>query len=94
MDNGSEFARFAQIERELCIRVYFADPYAAWQRGAIENANGMLRRFLPKGTDFNLISDRALARIVKKINHRPRKCLDYQTPHEVFQRAKRVALGM
>jgi IS30 family transposase len=49
---------------------------------------------LPKGTDFNLISDKALAKIVDSINHRPRKCLDYQTPHEVFERAKRVALGM
>lgn len=53
-----------------------------------------LRRYLPKGTDFNLISDKALAKIVDSINHRPRKCLDYQTPHEVFERAKRVALGM
>lgn len=53
-----------------------------------------LRRYLPKGTDFNLISDKALAKIVDSINHRPRKCLDYQTPHEVFERAKCVALGM
>ncbi len=94
VDNGSEFYRFAMIERAASMRVYFADPYAAWQRGAIENANGILRRYLPKGTDFNRVSHQTLARIVRMINHRPRKCLDYQTPHEVFQRARRIALGM
>ncbi len=94
VDNGAEFYRFATIERAVSMRVYFAEPYSAWQRGSIENANGILRRYLPKGTDFNLISDQALAKIAHSINHRPRKCLDYQTPHEVFARAKRVALGM
>jgi IS30 family transposase len=92
VDNGPEFSGFAHIEKALALRVYFADPYAAWQRGSIENANGLLRRYFPKGTNFNLITDQKLARVVRIINHRPRKCLNYQTPHEVFQRALRGAL--
>ena len=63
-----------------------------WQRGSIENANGLLRRYFPQSTDFNLITDQKLATVVRMINHRPRKCLNYQTPYEVFQRALRGAL--
>jgi hypothetical protein len=59
-----------------------------------ENTNGLLRRYFPKGTDFRTITEERLASIVKKLNHRPRKCLGYQTPQEVFQIAKRGALGM
>ena len=92
VDNGPEFSGFSRIEKALGLRVYFADPYAAWQRGSIENANGLLRRYFPKGTDFTLITDQKLATVVRMINHRPRKCLNYQTPHEVFQRALRGAL--
>ena len=94
VDNGKEFARFKDIENKTGLTVYFADPYAAWQRGCNENTNGLLRRYFPKGCNFSAVSDAELAIAVKKLNHRPRKCLDYQTPHEVFLQAKRGALGM
>ncbi len=93
LDNGKEFARFQDIERNTGLTVYFADPYAAWQRGCNENTNGLLRRYFPKGSDFRAITDEVLASVVKKLNHRPRKRLDYQTPHEAFRQALRGALA-
>jgi IS30 family transposase len=93
LDNGKEFAQFQAIEKSTGLAVYFADPYAAWQRGTNENTNGLLRRYFPKGSDFKNITREMLAAAVKKLNHRPRKCLGYQTPHEVFQQARRGALG-
>lgn len=94
LDNGKEFARFKKIEQRTGLAIYFANPYSAWQRGTNENTNGLLRRYFPKGSDFRDITDEALATVVKKLNHRPRKCLGYRTPHEVFQEAKRGALAM
>ena len=94
LDNGKEFARFKEIEKGTGLTVYFADPYSAWQRGTNENTNGLLRRYFPKGSDFRNVTEEALASVVKKLNHRPRKCLNYQTPHEVFQEARRGAVGM
>ncbi|MFM9914140.1 MAG: IS30 family transposase [Methylophilaceae bacterium] len=94
LDNGKEFARFKEIENKTGLTVYFADPYSAWQRGCNENTNGLLRRYFPKGMDFRAVTDKSLAEAVKKLNHRPRKCLDYRTPHEVFQEAKRGAVAM
>jgi IS30 family transposase len=85
VDNGSEFSRFKELEDKTGLTVYFADPYAAWQRGTNENTNGLLRQYFPKGTDFSKISEEDLAIAVKKLNYRPRKCLDYQSPHEVFR---------
>lgn len=94
LDNGKEFARFKDIERETGLTVYFADPYAAWQRGTNENTNGLLRRYFPKGMDFRNVTEESLAEAVKKLNHRPRKCLGYRTPHDVFMDAKRGAVAM
>lgn len=93
LDNGKEFARFREIENGTGLAIYFADPYSAWQRGTNENTNGLLRRYFPKGSDFRNVTDESLASAVKKLNHRPRKCLGYRTPHEVFQEAKRGAVG-
>ena len=92
LDNGKEFARFKEIEKQTGLAIYFADPYAAWQRGCNENTNGLLRRYFPKGTDFRDVTEEKIAFIVKKLNHRPRKCPVYQTPHDVFMKAKRGAL--
>jgi len=92
VDNGKEFARFKHIEAKTGLVVFFADAYAAWQRGTNENTNGLLRQYFPKGCDFRKVSVQDLERAVKKINHRPRKCLGYQTPHEVFRLAKSGAL--
>jgi len=94
LDNGKEFARFKDIEKKTGLKIYFADPYSAWQRGANENTNGLLRRYFPKGMDFRNVTEKALAEAVKKLNHRPRKCLGYRTPHEVFMQAKRGAVAM
>lgn len=94
LDNGKEFAKFKDIEQKTGLAIYFANPYSAWERGTNENTNGLLRRYFPKGMDFRTITDEALASAVKKLNHRPRKCLGYRTPHEVFHEARRGALGM
>ena len=93
LDNGKEFSRFKELESGTGLKVFFADPYAAWQRGTNENTNGMLRHYFPKGTDFRRISDATLARAVEKLNHRPRKCLGYRTPHEIFREACDGALA-
>ena len=94
LDNGKEFARFSDIEKNTGLAIYFADPYSAWQRGTNENTNGLLRRYFPKGSDFRNVTEKSLAFAVEKLNHRPRKCLGYRTPHEVFQEAKRDAVAM
>ena len=92
VDNGKEFSRFKELEIKTGLTVYFADPYAAWQRGTNENTNGLLRQYLPKGTDFTKVTEEDLALVVKKLNHRPRKCLAYRSPHEVFWQASSGAL--
>ena len=83
-DNGTEFARHEQIAAELGVDTYFADPYAAYQRGTNENTNGLIRRFLPKGKSFEDLTQKQLDRIVDLLNNRPRKCLGYRTPREAF----------
>ena len=93
VDNGKEFAEFKKIENKTGLDVYFSDPYSPWQRGTNENTNGLLRQYLPKGCDLSLVSDEQLALVVKKLNNRPRKCLNYQTPHEVFFGSLSGALG-
>ncbi len=87
LDNGKEFSQFKELEKRTGLKVYFADPYAAWQRGTNENTNGLLRQYFPKGTDFRNISEKEIAIVVKKLNNRTRKCLNYQTPYEVYRQA-------
>jgi IS30 family transposase len=84
-DNGKEFAAHGQLTDRLGLKVYFAKPYCSWQRGSNENTNGLLRQFLPKGTDLNEVSWQELERYTHLINGRPRKRLDYRTPAEVFE---------
>jgi len=92
LDNGKENARFKILEDKTGFTVFFADPYSPWQRPTNENTNGLLRQYFPKGSDFRKMTDEALAEAVQKINHRPRKCLGYRTPHQVFNSAKSGAL--
>lgn len=94
VDNGSEFSKFKELEKKTGLIVYFADPYAAWQRGTNENTNGLLRHYFPKGTDFRTISEEEIELVVKRVNNRPRKCLNYRTPHEVFYQTSRGALAI
>jgi IS30 family transposase len=84
LDNGKEFADHEQLAEDLELDIYFAKPYASWQRGTNEHTNGLLRQFFPKGTDFARISHRQVARAEKLLNERPRKRLGYRTPHEVL----------
>ena len=84
-DNGKEFAEHGYLTNRLGLAVYFAKPYCSWQRGTNENTNGLLRQFIPKGTDFRDISWQALEHYTNLINDRPRKRLDYRTPTEVFE---------
>lgn len=93
VDNGKEFSRFKDLESRTKLKVFFADPYAAWQRGTNENTNGLLRFYFPKGTDFSKITEDDLNRAVRRLNHRPRKCLDYRTPYEVMREAMTGALA-
>lgn len=83
LDNGTENASHKELTAALGIKCYFADPYAAWQRGSNEQINGLIRRFLPKGTDFSKIDKDQIKKIEKLINNRPRKCLGFKTPLEV-----------
>jgi len=84
LDNGSEFAEFKLLEEHLSTEVYFAEPHKPWQRGTNENTNDILRFFYPKGTNFHEVSAEDLERVVYFINTRPRKCLDWKSPFEVF----------
>lgn len=84
LDNGSEFIEHTQLARRLGFKTYFADPYASWQRGTNENTNGLIRQYFPKKHDFGVTSHQKVARIARKLNNRPRKCLGYQTPAEVL----------
>jgi len=84
-DNGTEFAKHQEIAEALHADIYFATPYSAYQRGTNENANGLIRRFLPKGTDFRPLTQAQLDRIAQQLNDRPRKKLGYRTPNEVFR---------
>jgi len=84
LDNGREHHSHGELTAALGLDVYFADPYSSWQRGTNENTNGLLRRYLPKRTDFTALTQDELDDIVEEINNRPRKCLDYATPNEVF----------
>lgn len=87
VDRGKEFACYKNLESAYDLNVYFADPYAAWQRGTNENANGLLREFYPKGTDFAQISVEELTHSLHLINNRPRKCLGWKTAYESFMEA-------
>ena len=91
LDNGTENALHKVITAKTGVKCYFADPYASYQRGGNEQINGLVRRYLPKRTDFSKISDEQIAWIEWLINNRPRKCLGFKTPIEVA--SEFVALG-
>lgn len=85
-DQGKEMARHEELARRVCIQVYFADPHSPWQRPSNENANGLIREYLPKGMDLSHVSQAELNALAKRLNDRPRKVLGFATPAEVFQR--------
>jgi transposase, IS30 family len=83
-DNSQEFAQHHFVSQCLAAKVYFAHPYCSWERGLNENTNRLLRQYFPKGTNLRQISQVQLDDVLYAPNHRPRKCLGYKTPHEVF----------
>ena len=95
-DRGKEMAEHERLAQRLAIQIFFADPYSPWQRGTNENTNGLLRQYLPKGTDLSRYTQRELNAIAHRLNTRPRKCLDFATPLEVYAQLRHhapVALG-
>mgnify|MGYP001572134419 CR=1 FL=1 len=84
LDNGFENARHEEITKTLAMQVYFAHPYHSWERGTNENTNGLIRWYLPKGTDFAMIPEEMISSIEYKLNTRPRKRLGWRTPLEAF----------
>lgn len=83
-DNGTEFTCHEYITQKLGVKVYFADPYSSWQKGAIENANGLIRQYIPKAAEFSKISHQKVKQVMEKINARPREKLNFLTPNECF----------
>lgn len=83
-DNGKEFAGHEKIKAALDADVYFAHPYSSWERGLNENTNGLIRQYFTKGSSFENITDKDIDEVMEKLNHRPRKMLNYKTPYSVF----------
>lgn len=88
VDNGLEFAGHRRITAETGMKVYFTDAFAAWQKGSIENLNGLLRQYIPKKTDLRTLTQSEVMKIENALNNRPRKCLGYRSPRE---RQRRLA---
>ena len=86
-DNGTEFADWERIERELGCQVYFCDTFCAWQKGSNENSNGLLREFFPKGYDLGRYRQKYIDKKVGLINNRPRKCNDWISPSKLMDEA-------
>lgn len=83
-DNGMEMAYHKLYTKKTGMQVYFAHPYSSWERGTNENTNGLIRRYFPKGTDFNKVTEDQLKIVQDKLNNRPRKILGYKTPSEMM----------
>ncbi|MCU7842019.1 MAG: IS30 family transposase [Candidatus Thiodiazotropha sp. (ex Troendleina suluensis)] len=84
LDNGLEFAGHETIAEGLEADIYFAHPYASWERGINENTNGLIRQYFPKGTDFNEVSDAQIAHVMSRLNNRPRVTRGHRSPNELF----------
>ena len=83
-DNGKEFANHEEISKELKADFYFAHPYSSYERGLNENTNCLIRQYFPKGSDFKSITSEDTEKVVNKLNNRPRKCLGFKTPNQLF----------
>jgi IS30 family transposase len=83
-DNGTEFHNYRELESILGTQVYFATPHHAWERGTNENTNGLIRQYLPKGTNLGGLTQRQCSRIAEQLNNRPRLRLGFKTPNEAY----------
>ncbi len=93
-DNGGEFAEHEKLEKQTGVLAFFCDPHSPWQRGAIENTNGVVRRDMPRKTDITDYSPTDIEDIMWAVNSTPRKCLGYRTPAEAFLENLTIALEM
>jgi IS30 family transposase len=84
-DQGKEMARHAELAERTKIKVYFCDPHSPWQRPSNENMNGLVRQYLPKGSNLSIYSQKDLDKVAQSLNNRPRACLGFRTPQEVFE---------
>lgn len=84
-DNGMENSKHYELKEEFDLETYFCDPYASWQKGGVENINGLIRQYLSRKTDLSTITDNDIYEIQEKLNNRPRKSLNYSTPNEIIQ---------
>jgi IS30 family transposase len=91
-DNGKEFANHSKISDALDLDFFFAHPYSSWERGTNENTNGLIRQYFPKDRDLSTVSAKEECFVMDRLNLRPRKCLDFRTPFEVFFQYPPVAL--
>ncbi len=87
-DNWSEFALLADVQEQMNIKCYTANPYCSYERGTNERHNWFIRRYIPKKSDISKYSEEEIQVIQNKLNHKPRKCLDYRTPYEVYHNTK------
>lgn len=87
-DNGVEFGNFEKLEEKLGVPVYFCHAYASWERGTVENTNGLIRQYYPKKTDFTSVTSAELQTLQDVINHRPRKLHGYRSPIEIIKKEK------
>jgi IS30 family transposase len=93
-DNGKEFADHERITKELKTDIYFAHPYSSWERGTNENMNGLVRQYFPKKRSFGTLTETDIEFAMERLNNRPRKCLGFKTPNEVFfKKSSVVALS-
>ncbi len=90
-DNGSEFVDHERVSAALEAQVYFAHPYCAWERGQNENSNGLLRQYVPKGSDLSQVTPEALSAFERRLNLRPRKCLGFKQPQVIFDQLCKAA---
>ncbi len=87
-DNGFEFSSHKKVSKSLNCDYYFCHPYSSWERGLNENINGLIRQYIPKGSSFEKLTKKDIKIIENKLNHRPRKSLNWRTPYEVFHEIK------
>ena len=83
-DRGKEFSQHSEVTKELNVEFYFPPPHHPWERGTNENTNGLLREYFPKGQDLTNVCNEYLQTKVSDLNNRPRKCLGYRTPAEIY----------
>ncbi|MFZ5341157.1 MAG: IS30 family transposase, partial [Patescibacteria group bacterium] len=84
IDNDISFSKHQELSEMIKAPIYFCHPYHSWEKGGVENLNKLIRRYIPKKTDISQLGDEFIQTIEDKLNHKPRKCLNFKTPYEVM----------